>query len=179
MCIRDSVYDAVDRRMPEALVLAKWLSESAAGFGLNEAGLPDGDALDRGKRRGVAIQDWRKIGVALEEAERYLPERRDTPIDRWLGAITETLSLDPLEADILALALHYRLERRIDTLFDCLSECRGGPQRFHRDAALIALLLNASTADVASRLASGARLQESGLLRLERDAGLDLSLIHI
>lgn len=172
-CARN-VYDAVDRRMPEALVLAKWLSESAAGFGLNEAGLPDDDALDRGKRRGVAIQDWRKIGVALEEAERYLPERRDTPIDRWLGAITETLSLDPLEADILALALHYRLERRIDTLFDCLSECRGGPQRFHRDAALIALLLNASTADVASRLASGARLQESGLLRLERDAGLDV-----
>ena len=107
-------------------------------------------------------QDWRKIGVALEEAEAGLPDRQDAPIDRWLEAITETLALDPLEADILALALHYRLDQRVERLFDALSECRGGPSRFHRDAALIALLLNAPTAEVddaadAGREAAGER----------------------
>ena len=29
--------------------------------------------------------------------------------------------------EILALALHYRLDQRVERLFDALSECRGGP----------------------------------------------------
>ena len=162
-CARN-VYDATDRRMPEALALAVWLGETASSFGLAEAAVPDDGALYRGKRRGVAVQNWRKIGAALEEVESHLPERQDSPIDRWLGAITETLDLDPLEAEILSLALHYRLEKRVERLFDCLSECRGDPQQFRRDSQLIALLLNAPVAEVDSRLAPGAQLQTSGLL---------------
>jgi transitional endoplasmic reticulum ATPase len=170
-CARN-VYDATDRRMAEATALAKWLSESASAFKLADADIPDEDALDRARCRGIAVQDWRKIGVALKDATRSVPDGRDTMIGRWLEVIAETLSLDPLEADILSLALHYRLEKRVDKLFDCLSESHGGPEQFHRDSALIALLLNAPVADVDSRLAIGARLQASGLLTLTHYEGL-------
>ena len=74
----------------------------------------------------------------------------------------------------LALALTYRLDQRLERLFDGLSDCRGGPTRFQRDAALIALLLQASTAAVASRLAPDARLQASGLLRVEQHGELQV-----
>jgi hypothetical protein len=57
-CARN-VHDATDRRMPEAQVLAKWLGQNAAAFGLAEAAVPDDDELYRAKRRGVAVQDWR------------------------------------------------------------------------------------------------------------------------
>jgi AAA+ superfamily predicted ATPase len=171
-CARN-VHDAVDRRMPEALALAKWLSESAASFGLAETGIPGDDALDRAKRGGVTAEDWRKVGLALTQAAFPL-DQAESPIDRWLMAISDALALDPLEAEILALALHYRLDKRTDRLFDRLSECGGGPERLTRDPALIALLLNVPIADVASRLTPDARLLASGLLRLERDGELEV-----
>ena len=37
--------------------------------------------------------------------------------------ITGTLVLDPLEARMLALALHYKLDQRVERLFDAASEC--------------------------------------------------------
>jgi tRNA A37 threonylcarbamoyladenosine biosynthesis protein TsaE len=160
--------------MPEAHVLATWLSQSAEAFGLADAAVPDDGALHHAKRRGIAVGDWRKIGLALEEAGTCLPERQDVPIDRWLAAITETVSLDPLEAEILALALHYGLDQRVERLFDLLSDCRGDPRQLRRDAALIGLLLNAPTADVDARLASDAKLLASGLLRLQREGGLEV-----
>jgi AAA+ superfamily predicted ATPase len=170
-CARNA-YAATDRRMPEAQALTNWLGQNASAFGLADAALPADDAFHHPRRRGIAVQDWRKIGRALEEAGTRLSDRQHAPIDWWLAAITETLDLDPLEAEILTLALHYRLEQRVERLFDCLSECRGGPTRFHRDAALIALLLNAPAADVDSRLTPDARLQSSGLLRLQHDGDL-------
>jgi len=172
-CARN-VFDATDRRMPEARALASWLSQSASAFGLADAAVPDDDALHHARRRGVTAQDWRKIGAALQECGIFLPERQDAPIDRWLGAITKTLALDELEADILALALHYRLDRRVERLFDTLSDSRGDQTQFRRDATLIALLLNAPTAEVASRLTPGARLQASGLLRAQRHGELEV-----
>ena len=171
-CARN-VHDAVDRRMPEALALAKWLSESAASFGLAETGIPGDDAFDRAKRIGVGAEEWRKVGLALKQAAFPLGQS-ESPIDRWLTAIGDALALDPLEAEILALALHYRLDKRTDRLFDRLSECGGGPERLHRDPALIAMLLNAPIADVASRLTPDARLLAGGLLRLERDGDLEV-----
>ena len=98
--------------MPEAHVLAAWLSQNAAAFGLADTAVPDDATLHHATRRGVAVGDWRKIGVALEAAGTCLPERQDVPIDCWLAAITETVALDPLEAEILALALHYQLDQR-------------------------------------------------------------------
>jgi len=170
-CARN-VFAATDRRMPEARALAAWLGESAAVFGLTDAALPNDEAPYNTKRRGVAVDDWRKIGAALAEAETGLPELPDAPIDRWLAAIAQTVGLDPLEAEILALALHYRLDQRVEGLLDRLSDCRGQPTRFRRDAALIGLLLNAPTAEADSRLTPDGRLQAGGLLRLERDGSL-------
>src|SRR5580658_7334100 len=128
-CARN-IHNATDRRMPEASALANWLGQSVSAFGLAEAAVPDDEALHHARRRGVTVDDWRKVGVALEEAEAYLPDHHDAPIDRWLVAITETLRLDRVEAEILALALHYRLDQRVERLFDMLSECRGGQTRF-------------------------------------------------
>ena len=117
----------------------------------------------------ISLRDWHKIGAALDEAEACQPRRRN---DRWLAKIAETLSLDRLETEILSLALQYHLDLRIERLFDHLSDCRGRPTQFQRDAALIALLLKASTAAVDSRLAPDAKLQASGLLRVERHGEL-------
>jgi hypothetical protein len=172
-CARN-VYAATDRRMPEAPVLANWLGQNASAFGLADAVLPDDNALYRAKALGLAAEDWDKIGAALEQAEPRLPNLQDAPIDRWLAAMTETLALDPLEAEILALALHYQLDKRIVGLFDCLSDCSGGPTQFNRDAALMALLLNAPAADVDARLTFDARLLASGILRVQCDGELEV-----
>ncbi len=69
-CARN-IHGATDRRMPEAPALANWLSQSASTFGLAEAAVPDDEALHRARRRGVTVDDWRKVGMALEEAETY------------------------------------------------------------------------------------------------------------
>jgi hypothetical protein len=67
-CARN-VYEAVDRRMPEAAALANWLRQSAAAFGLPDTAIPDDDAPRRSRRRCVPMSDWRKIGSALTSAE--------------------------------------------------------------------------------------------------------------
>ena len=51
-CARN-VYEAVDRRMPEAAALANWLRQSAAAFGLPDTAIPDDD---HPAGRGVAAQ---------------------------------------------------------------------------------------------------------------------------
>jgi len=63
-CAR-SIYEVVDRRMPEAAALANWLRHSAAAFGLPDTAIPDDEAPRRSRRRGVPMPDWRKIGSAL------------------------------------------------------------------------------------------------------------------
>ena len=170
-CAR-SIYEAVDRRMPEAAALAAWLGQSAAAFGLPDTAIPDDEAPRRSRRRGVPAPDWRKIGSALAAAEATLPGNANTPADRWIEAIAETLALDPLEARILSLALHYKLDQRVERLFDATSECRGGATRFHRGAGLIALLLQATPAEIEMRLRGDAKLLASGLLRLDQDGEL-------
>ena len=164
-----NIYAASDRRMPEGRALAMWLGQTASALGLAEAAVPDDEALHRTRRGSISLRDWHKIGAALDEAEACQPRRRN---DRWLAKIAKTLSLDRLETEILSLALQYHLDLRIERLFDHLSDCRGRPTRLQRDAALIALLLKASTAAVDSRLAPDAKLQASGLLRVERHGEL-------
>ncbi len=171
MCARN-IHAAVDRRMPEASALATWLARSATGLGLPGGANGDDEESEGSRRPGVSAQDWRGIGSVLA-AVAVLPAREvDAPADRWIAAIAGVLGLDDLTSRIFALALHYRLDRRVDRLFDAMSECRGGPTRLHRDADLIALLLGAPTAEVAARLANNAELLGSGLLQLERDGGL-------
>ncbi len=169
-CARN-VHAAVDRRMPEAGALAGWLGQSAAAFGLPEAAVPD-DEDRRSRRRGVSAPDWRKVATALEMAGVDLSSAADTPAARWIAAIGDRLALDPLSARILALALHYKLDQRVERLFDAMSECRGGVTRLHRDTGLLALLLRAPTADVATRLATDGKLLASGLLHLQGHGAL-------
>jgi hypothetical protein len=136
-CAR-GVYEAVDRRMPEAAALATWLRQNAETFGLPDTAIPDDDAPRRSRRRGVPMPEWRNIGSALTSAEAAIPDNADTPADRWIEAIAGTLALDPLEARILVLALHYKLDQRVERLFDAISECRGLITRFPRDSGLMA-----------------------------------------
>jgi hypothetical protein len=91
------------------------------------------------------MPDWRKVGSALTSAEATLPDNAYAPADRWIEAVAGTLALDPLEARMLALALHYKLDQRVERLFDAASECRGLVTRFHRDSGLIALLFKRRT----------------------------------
>ena len=166
------MYQATDRRTPEAAALARWLAENASAFGLSESAVPDDDGPGRSRRRGVATADWSKIGTALAKAATPGPEAAELSAVRWIAAIGKRLALDALEACILALALHYRLDQRVERLFDALSECRGRPTRFTRDVALIALLLAAPCAAVASRLVGKAKLLASGMLYLDSQAEL-------
>jgi hypothetical protein len=154
-CAR-GVYEAVDRRMPEAAALANWLRQSAAAFGLPDTAVPDNDALYQLRSCGVPAQAWRKIGSALTSAEAALPDNANTPADCWIKAIAKTLALDSLEARMLTLGLHYKLDQRVDRLFDATSECRGGVSRFHRDTGLIALMLQATPAEIERARPGGA-----------------------
>jgi hypothetical protein len=103
-CAR-GVYEAVDRRMPEAAALANWLRQSATAFGLADPAIPDDDTPRRSRGRGVPMPDWRKIGAALTSAEAAHRGNAKAPADLWIAAIAETLALDPLEGRVLALAL--------------------------------------------------------------------------
>ena len=67
-CARN-VYEAVDRRMPEAAALVNWLGQNAAAFGLSDTAIPDDEAPRRSRRGGVPVPDWRKVGSALVAAE--------------------------------------------------------------------------------------------------------------
>lgn len=169
-CARD-VYRAIDRRMPEAAALASWLAQNATALGLPESAVPDVES-GRSRRRGVTINDWTKVGTALECAVSGRPDGGQGTIDHWVVALVRHLELDALEARILALALHYRLDRRIEGLWDAMNVCRGRPTHFMRDVGLIALLLAAPEADVARRLDGEAKLLAGGLLHLGRYADL-------
>ena len=175
-CARN-VYDTTDRREPTAHVLANWLCQNASAFGIADGTIPDGyrGRCDTGPG-GVAVQDWHKIGVALKEPKTIPPDRHDTPIDRWLRAMAEALALDPLEVEILALALHYSLDKRVMRLFDMMGECCGGLMVFRRDVALIAQLLSAPIADVDARLAHDAKLLSSGLFHVQDDGEMNVLL---
>ncbi|MGC8469727.1 MAG: AAA family ATPase, partial [Acetobacteraceae bacterium] len=161
-----------DRRRPEAAALVSWLAQNAAAFGLDDADLPDEDAPRGRRRRGISAPDWHRVGAALTAASAGLAAATSAPADRWLAAIAGRLALDPIETAILSLALHYRLDPRVEQLFDMLSDSRGGQTRFHRDPRLIALLLGAEPAEIEARLTPQARLATCGLLHVGHDGSL-------
>ena len=162
---------AIDRRMSEASALVAWLNENAASLALAEADLPE-ENIFLGRRRVLSAPEWRGVGAAIAAALAGLPARADTVADLWGAAIARRLALDPIEAAIFVLALQYRLDPLAENLFDRLSAARSGPTRFHRDPALIGMLLGEDPAKIASRLTARARLPASGLLYLGRDGGL-------
>ena len=168
-CARNA-YRVLDGRMPEAATLADWLSQHAPTLGLPETTFSDSGAFPR--HRGVAEAAWRKIGDALTKPGRTRSASANSTAECWIAAIAARVGLDALEARILSLALHYRIDQRIERLFHSLSEARGGITRLHRDVGLIAMLLGAPDADVAARLLAEGKLLASGLLHVDRDAEL-------
>jgi transitional endoplasmic reticulum ATPase len=161
-----NVHLTIDRRMPEAAILVRWLAQHGAGFSLADASLPEETSTPG---RGVDAVRWRKAGTALKAAMARQSDAADTAAERWIAAIALRLAFDSLEARILSLALHYRVDQRVERLFNTLSECRSGITRLHRDVGLIALLLGATEPEIATRLTGDGRLLASGLLHLDRD----------
>jgi AAA+ superfamily predicted ATPase len=151
--------------MPEAFGLAEWLAQRCSTFGLSDRDVPSSSIFIGSRRYGVPTQDWRKVGTALAKAEACRPTGRNVLTDRWTTAIADQLALDPLDARILALALHYHVDEPVQRLFEAISECRGDHAGFHRDTHLIALLLRSSPEAIAARLTGEARLMAAGLLQ--------------
>ena len=169
----ERVFAAVDRRMPEGGALASWLAQSAVAFGLADADLPDDGLYGRSRgRRGVPAQDWRRVGAAIAAALEGIGPEAATPASAWLEAVGRKLPLDALERDILSVALHYRLDQRVERLFDALSEARGSEARLHRDPELLGLLLGEDASAIEARMQPGAKLLSGGVLRVERDGEL-------
>jgi transitional endoplasmic reticulum ATPase len=167
------VYVTTGRHAPEGKALATWMQECADALGLDEADLPDdGQLAPRRGGRGVPIPAWHMLGAALAASLQAARAAVDGPAALWLAAFTRALGLDPIEAAILSLVLHYYTDTRVERLLDMLSNARGGAARLQRDPALIGLLLGAEPAEVEARLGSGGRLLDGGLLRVDRDGDL-------
>jgi DNA replication protein DnaC len=175
-CARN-VYATVGRGTPEASALLAWLKQSSSAFALPDAAVPgDAGMPARSRRVGVSVQDWRKLGTALDLAQASLAPTPPATAARWIEAIGAALDLDPLALRILALSLTYHLDQRVEQLFDMLSECRGGPTMLHRDAGLFALLLQAPAPQAATALATSGKLLAGGLLSIERHG--ELAVLH-
>ena len=169
-----NLHGATGRGLPEVAALVRWMSTHAASLGLPDAEVSDEESSGPARGRGVGAEDWRKIGRLLRNAEARAPGQEDGIAAGWLRALAAALDLDPAETAIAELALHYRLDRRIERLFDAVSECRNGAHRFHRDTGLIAFLVGAFPAEVEARLMPDARLLASGLLYVEQDGDIQV-----
>ena len=165
-------YAALDRRMDEADALTKWVARSARALGLAEEQAPDDEQLAKPAPLGVTADAWREVGRSLVAAGRRAADDDITDTERWIAAAARALAFDPLDTDILALAVDYALDRRTERLFDALSTARQGRNCLHVDAHLFALLLAAPVREVQARLASTARLQASGLLTVDGDGDM-------
>ena len=168
-------YAGLDRHMDEADALTRWLAKYARALGLSDTQAPEDERLADAKH-GVAVtaEAWREVGRSLEAGRRLAAQDPATDSERWAAAVAEALRLDPLEADILALAMHYALDRSTEKLFDALSSAGQGRCNFYVAPYLIALLLGESPPEVQARLATSARLQSSGLLTADEDNDLHL-----
>jgi SpoVK/Ycf46/Vps4 family AAA+-type ATPase len=167
-----NVYATVDRRMHEAAALASWLEQYAETFGIEDSELSDDLGPRSRRQRGFPAPDWRRIGMTLLTSSALLHVEPASSADLWLGAVSRNLALDTIEAGILSLALHYRLDPRFERLLDMLSSARGGRPHFHRDPVLIGMLLAADVAAVADRLQATASLLRSGLMHAATDGDL-------
>jgi hypothetical protein len=79
-CARN-VYATVGRGTPEAAALLAWLKQSSSAFALTDAAVPgDAGMPARSRRVGVSVQDWRKLGTALDLAQASL---RPVSPPRW------------------------------------------------------------------------------------------------
>ena len=170
-----NVFAAVDRHMPEARGLATWLSNNALAFGLDDPVIPnEGAGSRRSRQHTLSVEDWLKVGEALDVALTTPTRGPEMPTARWIAELSRMLQLDVLSSRILALALHYKFDQRVEGLLDVISECRGASRRLSRDAGLLALLLQAPSSAIARSLTPSAKLLASGLLQLNRFGSLEV-----
>ena len=168
-------YAGLDRHMDEAAALTGWLAKSARALGLSDAQAPRDEQLARAKPGvPVTVEAWREVGRSLEAGRRIAAQDPATDAGRWCSAVALALRLGPIEADILALAMHYTFDRSTKMLFEALSSAGHGRTRFHVAPYLIALLLGEPASDIQAHLATSARLQSSGLLTADEDSDLNI-----
>jgi transitional endoplasmic reticulum ATPase len=166
-----NVVQSVDRRRPEASALAGWLDQDRASLGL-----ADGEDFGNGtlQKIGVSAMSWRRVRMTVARGLRTAPVSADTPAELWLDVLADRLGFDELERQLLALALYYELDDRLEHLVDRISTARGGVSQLRCDVTLIALLLDNEPGAVEMRLQAEGRLCASGLLRVSRDGDLDV-----
>jgi transitional endoplasmic reticulum ATPase len=165
-CARN-VHSGTSHRALDARVLCGWFAETSddidPDFEEVLCHTPSGPSA----HRPVSLAVWRRVGKALAAAGVSPPSSAKNLLDLWLDALEAGLALDPMDRDILALILNYQLDHRVERLFDALSRARGKPRQLRRDVPLIALLLKAPDREIDIHLAAGAKLRESGLLRID------------
>ena len=167
-----NVFAGVDRRSSEATALAGWLAQHATGFGLSDEVLPGEGKVLWILGRGVSSEDWRTIELALTTASLTCSGRTMATATLWIAAFRRALELDSLATQILTLALHYVLDRRVEGLLDAMCECRGFPHRLGREPSVIGLLLRKPVAQIAVQLHGRAKLLTTGLLHIDRYGNL-------
>jgi transitional endoplasmic reticulum ATPase len=167
----DHVAASVDRRRPEARALASWLDDDRAGIGLSDG---ENFCPAAAGRCPLPAAAWRRVRTAITRTFRIAAVDPDAPAERWLAVLNARLGLDALEQRLLALALFYAMDERLEHLVDQVSTARGGPSRLHCNANFLALLVADTPGAVELALSPDGRLLGSGLLRVDNEGDLDL-----
>ena len=161
-------------RMPEGQALAEWFTQSAPNENQEEIVdlfpiAPPGRPQQR-----LSAAGWQRLGRTIAKDLACPASLPELAARRWAAALTSRLAFDPLESAMLALAMNYVADHRLERLFDMLSQSRGGPRRFHRSPWLLGLLLGEAPERIEQRLAPGAKLLASGLLYPDKNGDLAL-----
>jgi transitional endoplasmic reticulum ATPase len=127
----------------------------------------------KSERRPASLRNTRPASVGIRRSAQTRQMRQGQRIaDEWILKLAEAFDLDAVDAAVFELALYYRLDRHVQSLFDTLIDnCHRG-HNFQRDPELIALLLGIEAAEIETRLTPQARLLASGLVYQERDGEL-------
>ncbi len=166
-----NVAHAVDRRMPEAKAMARWMDQDRGGLGLVDGE----DFADTGSRTPLPATVWRRMRAAIARGLRTVSPDAGTPASLWLDTLAGRLGFDGLERSILSLTLFYALDDRVEHLADAISAARGGPTCLRCDQTLLALLLAAAPGEVEARLQPDGRLRVTGLVYLNGNGDLEIS----
>lgn len=154
ICLR--LIDGLDPKRPEALVVARWMSERTDAFGLLPLTIVAG-------RRGSVLeaQGWQFLAMHLADRPAEMPEPHDTALAR-LDTIAAHLDLTFEETTILRfLALQHRQGPLAD--FAAMLQREIGLST----EAVIALCWNLDETEVWTALAAQGRLVTIGLVQTD------------
>ena len=152
--------------------VAKWLVEHAEQLGWREPIPVDGDAFDMPIGR-LDRKNWEALRPAAEalRAVAKAPAPRASGLERRLAWLGRTLSLDALDAAILALAARAALQRPLYRLAEAVGCSNAGRGEIGEHA--LAALLGRPLEEVLERLRPSATLRLLGLI--EDRGGNDLA----